>query len=178
MRILSLGNPFPSFNKLAVIPTNDGAELKPITNEFVSEGRWMIMFWWPFDFSALCPTELRSFKAYHERFEAMNTTIIGASTDSHEVHLAWRKHEEGLNDLPYALLSDFDKTLATELGILTPFGAAYRATFIVDPKGLIRWVSVNDLGIGRGVEEVYRVLSALQTGSMCPSDWKPGDVTL
>ena len=141
------------------------AVFQSITNENNEQDQWMVMFWWPFDFSSLCPTELLSFKAYHERFKALNTQVIGASTDSHEVHLAWRKHQEGLNDLPYALLSDFDKSLATELGILTPFGAAYRATFIVDPKGIIRWVSVNDLGIGRGVEEVYSFIS-ITNGAM------------
>ena len=180
MAILSLGNAFPQFEKKAVVSLEKGKEFSTLRNDFANEqGRWTVMFWWPKDFSGLCPTELVEFNHAHEEFELRNTQLIGASTDSEFVHLAWRKHHDDLRDLKYPLLADTSKSLGEALGILHEGEKiAYRATFIIDPKNNIRWVSVYDLPIGRSVEEVLRVLDALQSGGLCPCNWKKGQQTL
>jgi peroxiredoxin (alkyl hydroperoxide reductase subunit C) len=105
--------------------------------------------------------------------------VLGASTDTHFVHLAWRKNHPDLAKLPFPMLADTKRELATELGILhKQDGVALRATFIVDPQNVIRWASVNDLSVGRNVDEVLRVLDALQTDELCPCNWKKGEATL
>jgi peroxiredoxin (alkyl hydroperoxide reductase subunit C) len=127
----------------------------------------------------VCPTEIASFNDYFDAFQEKNTQVIGASTDSEYVHLAWRKSHSDLKGLRFPMLADTSKSLAEELGILKANEkVAYRATFIVDPEGIIRWVSVNDLSVGRNVEEVIRVLDALQTGDLTPCNWKKGEDTL
>lgn len=127
----------------------------------------------------MCPTEIASFNDYFDAFQEKNTQVIGASTDSEYVHFAWRKSHPDLKGLRFPMLADTSKSLAEELGILEANEkVAYRATFIVDPEGIIRWVSLNDLSVGRNVEEVIRVLDALQTGDLTPCNWKKGEDTL
>ena len=105
--------------------------------------------------------------------------MLGASTDTHYVHLAWRRDHPDLRDLPIALLADYKRELASALGILHPSeGVALRATFLIDPQGVVRWVNVNDLSVGRSVDEVLRVLDALQTDELCPCNWTKGQETL
>lgn len=179
-RLLNVGEQFPAFEKKAVVSLEAGKEFAPMSNNFANDqGRWTVVFWWPKDFSGLCPTELQGFNEAYEAFAERNAALIGASTDSEFVHLAWRRHDERLRDLRYPLLADTSKSLAEELGIL--FGAdrvALRATFIIDPQNTVRWVSAYALNIGRSVEEVLRVLDALQTGGLCPVNWKKGQATL
>ncbi len=179
-RVLSVGNEFPQFDKLAVVSLNHGQEFQQVNNTIYSaSGKWMVMFWWPKDFTFVCPTELVEFNEIRAQLEDQETVLIGASTDSEYAHLAWRQTNQQLKSLDYPMLADTNKKLARELGILTADEeVALRATFIVDPTGVIRWVSVNDLNIGRNVEEVVRVLSALQTGELTPCNWTPGEQTL
>lgn len=143
------------------------------------EGRWIVIFWWPKDFTFVCPTEIAAFDDVLDEFNARNTSLIGASTDSEYVHLAWRLQHPALRNLRFPMLADTSKSLAEELGILTADEkVAYRATFILDPEGTICWLSVNDLNVGRNVQEVIRVLDALQTDELTPCNWKKGEKTL
>lgn len=179
-RVLNIGSQFPNFEKVAVVSTEQGKEFETISSSKLQEsGNWTVMFWWPKDFTFVCPTEIAEFNTNHEEFTDRDVTLIGASTDSEFVHLAWRKNHDDLKNLQFPMLADTSKSLAEELGILeADEKVAYRATFVVDPQGIIRWVSVYDLNVGRNVEEVLRVLDALQTDELCPCNWKKGEETL
>jgi len=179
-RILSVGAAFPTFSKKAVVSIEAGKEFGTITSEdHKKAGKWMVMFWYPKDFTFVCPTEIVEFDSHIAEFEKKNTVLIGASTDSEFSHLGWRVNHPDLKGLKTPLLADTSKSLAEELGILTdPDKVAYRATYIVDPTGTIRWVCQNDLDVGRDIPEVLRVLDALQTGKLTPCNWKPGEKTL
>ncbi len=176
--MLTIGQKFPEFKKTAVVSLEMGKEFKTITNEDL-KGKWSVMFWWPKDFTFVCPTEITGFNDHYESFKKLDANLIGASTDSEFVHLAWRNDHPGLRQLKFPMLADTSKSLAEDLGILEAGEKiAYRATFILDEAGVIRWVSVNDLAIGRNVPEVLRVLEALKTGKLTPCDWEPGQATL
>ena len=178
--MLSVGNNFPEFNKKATVSIEPGKEFGMVSSEeHKSAGKWMVMFWYPKDFTFVCPTEIAEFGNKNEQFVNRNTELYGASTDSEFVHLAWRNDHPDLKDLPFPLIADTSKSLADDLGILEEGEKiAYRATFIVDPEGVIRHVSVNDLGVGRNVDEVIRILDALQTGKLTPCNWHKGEETL
>ena len=131
------------------------------------------------DFTFICPTEIAEFGKRERDFADRDAQVLGASTDTHFVHLAWRKTHPDLEDLSFPMLADTRRELASALGILhKQDGVALRATFIVDPQNVIRWASVNDLSVGRNVDEVLRVLDALQTDELCPCNWKQGEPTL
>ncbi len=176
--MLTIGQKFPEFKKTAVVSLEAGKEFETMTNEDLN-GKWSVVFWWPKDFTFVCPTEITGFNDHIEDFNKLGANLVGASTDSEFVHLAWRNDHSGLKKLQFPMLADTSKSLAEDLGILeAEEKIAYRATFIIDPEGVIRWVSVNDLAIGRNVPEVVRVLEALQTGQLTPCDWEPGQATL
>ncbi|NWF49460.1 MAG: peroxiredoxin [Ignavibacteriaceae bacterium] len=178
--MLGVGQKFPDFTKTAVVSVEKGKEYSKISYEDIkSEGKWLIIFWYPNDFSFICPTEILEFDRNQSDFRYRNAEIIGASTDSEYVHLAWRKNHPELNGIKIPLIADTSKSLAEDLGVLTVEDkVAYRVTFIVDPDGIVRWVCANDLNVGRNVKEVLRVLDALQTDELCPCNWKKGDPTL
>jgi len=179
--MISIGEKFPAFNNTAVVSLDKGKEFEDITSEMMNndDNEWTVMFWWPKDFTFVCPTEIAEFNRQYGEFRDRDTHLIGASTDSEFVHLAWRNNHEDLRDLKFPMLADTSKSLAEELGILEANEkVAYRATFIIDPDGIIRWVSVNDLNVGRNVEEVIRVLDGLQTDELCPCNWEKGEETL
>ncbi len=180
-KILGLGNEFPQFEKTAVVSLEKGKEFSTITSESFKndEDKWTVMFWWPKDFTFVCPTEIAEFNNKYEEFRDRDTTLIGASTDSEFVHAAWRRDHDDLRGLKFPMLADTSKSLADELGILEENEkVAYRATFIIDPQGIIRWVSAYDLNVGRSVDEVIRVLDALQTDELCPCNWEKGEDTI
>lgn len=179
-RILSIGNQFPEFEKKAVVSIEKGQEFETIShNQHRQANQWMVMFWWPKDFTFVCPTEIATFNKHVQDFADRDAMLVGASTDTEFVHLAWRNNHSDLKDLKFPMLADTSKSLADELGILSADEkVAYRATFIVDPTGVIRWVSVNDLNVGRNVNEVLRVLDALQTDELCPCNWTKGAETI
>jgi peroxiredoxin (alkyl hydroperoxide reductase subunit C) len=138
-----------------------------------------VAFFWPMDFTFVCPTEIAAFGERNDEFRARGAQLLGASTDTHFVHLAWRKQHPALRALPFPMLADTKRELASALGILhREEGVALRATYIVDPDGVIRFASANDLSVGRNVDEVLRVLDALQTGELTPCNWKRGEKTL
>jgi peroxiredoxin (alkyl hydroperoxide reductase subunit C) len=131
------------------------------------------------DFTFVCPTEIAEFGRREADFQDRDAQVLGLSTDTHYVHLAWRRDHKDLRSLPYPMLADTRRELSTALGILhRQEGVPLRATFIVDPEGVIRFASVNDLSVGRNVDEVLRVLDALQTDELCPCNWKRGEPTL
>lgn len=179
-KVVSVGSAFPSFRKTAVVSTEKGKEFTEISNELhTGDNKWLVLFWWPKDFTFVCPTEIAEFNRHALDFSDRDTMLVGASTDSEYVHLAWRKDHDDLRDLKFPMLADTSKSLAEELGILdNNEKIAYRATYIVDPQGVVRWVSVYDLNVGRNVKEVIRVLDALQTDELCPCNWQKGEETL
>lgn len=176
--MLTVGDRFPRFELQAAVSLERGKEFQKITNESYA-GKWKVVFFWPMDFTFVCPTELAEFGRQNQAFVDRDAQLLGASTDSHFVHLNWRRHHSDLEQLPYPMLADTKRELSTALGVLHhEEGVALRATFIVDPNDIIRHVSVNDLSVGRNVDEVLRVLDALQTDELCPCNWKQGDATL
>ncbi len=177
-RILGIGAKFPTFKGEAVVSLDQGKEFATLTNADLG-GKWAVVFFWPLDFTFVCPTEIAEFNRSAAAFTDRDTVLIGASADSHFTHLAWRKDHADLRELTFPMLSDYTKALTEELGILHPTDKVpLRATYIVDPDGIIRHVSVNDLNVGRNVKEVLRVLDALQTDELCPCNWEKGQKTL
>ncbi len=174
----TVGERFPEFRLQAVVRTDPGKEFEEITDRHY-EGKWKVVFFWPMDFTFVCPTEIAGFGKRNQDFLDRDAQVLGVSTDTHYVHLAWRKDHADLRNLPYPMLADHKRELSTALGVLHPEqGVPLRATYIVDPQGVIRWVSVNDLSVGRNVDEVLRVLDALQTDELCPCNWVQGQPTL
>ncbi len=176
--MISIGEKFPDFSGKAVQGNNiDNAFID--INQDTYKGKWKIMFFWPKDFTFVCPTEIAEFGKMNERFQDRDAEIIGASTDSEFVHLAWKNQKEELKDLPFLMYSDIKRELCEKLGILDKEeGVAQRATFIIDPEGITRFVYVTDLSVGRNPSEVLRVLDALQTDELCPCNWKQGEETI
>ena len=142
-------------------------------------GKWLVLFSWPKDFTFVCPTEIAEFGKLNNDFKDRDAQVLGLSIDSEFVHLAWRQNHKDLNNLPFPMLADVKRELTSALGILNVSeGVADRATFIIDPEGIIRFVMVTDLNVGRNVKEVIRVLDALQTDELCPCNWQKGEDTI
>ena len=176
--MLTVGDKFPSFDLNAVVDLDPAKAFARITDAS-NAGKWKIVFFWPKDFTFVCPTEIASFGKLNGDFNDRDAVVYGASTDNEFVHLAWRQNHADLKDLPFAMLADIKRELSAALGILDKQeGVALRATFIVDPEGVIRFVSVNDLSVGRNPQEVLRVLDALQTDELCPCNWQKGEAVL
>ena len=176
--MLTVGNRFPEFNLKAVVSTDPKSAFAEVSGES-DPGKWKVVFFWPKDFTFVCPTEIAAFGKLYAEFADRDAVIYGVSIDSEYVHLAWRQNHADLKALPFPMLSDIRRELSTALGVLDPTeGVALRATFIVDPEGVIRFVSVNDLNVGRNPQEVLRVLDALQTDELCPCNWQKGEEVL
>ncbi|HZS06423.1 MAG TPA: peroxiredoxin [Blastocatellia bacterium] len=176
--MLTIGDKFPEFKLQAAVSLEKGKEFQQITNE-TYKGKWQVVFFWPMDFTFICPTEIAEFGKRNKDFADRDAQVLGASTDTHFVHLAWRNNHPDLKNLLYPMLADTKRELSSALGILhKEEGVALRATFIVDPDGVIQWVSVNGLSVGRNVDETLRVLDALQTDELCPCNWTRGEKTL
>lgn len=172
----SVGDKFPKFKKPAVLANKQFGEIT--SEDHKKEEKWMVIFWYPKDFTFICPTEIVEFNRNHSKFVALNAALYGASTDTENVHLAWRENDPKLSDLSFPLIADTTKSLSKKLGILQPEKVAYRATFIVDPQGVIQWVNVNNDTTGRNVQEVLRALEATQNPGLTACDWVPGQATL
>jgi lipoyl-dependent peroxiredoxin subunit C len=176
--MLAIGQLFPAFNVKGVISARSEDAFIDVTHT-TYQGKWQVFFFWPKDFTFVCPTEIAEFGRLHQEFSDRDTKVFGVSTDSEFVHLAWKQQKDELRDLPFPMLSDIKRELTEELGILDKNeGVAQRATFIVDPAGIIRFVMVTDLNVGRNPKEVLRVLDALQTDELCPCNWQKGEKTL
>lgn len=170
--MVMIGMKIPEFN----LPAYINGEFKKIASTQL-KGKWTVLFFYPLDFTFVCPTELRGFASRFKDFEKLNCQVIAASTDSEHSHKAWLSRD--LPEVKYPIISDTSHHLSRALQVLKEDqGIAYRATFIVDPEGTIRYYVVSDLDVGRSVEETIRVLQGLQSGGLCPVDWKPGTKTL
>jgi lipoyl-dependent peroxiredoxin subunit C len=175
--MLTVGDRFPSLHLKAVV-SSDAATAFQDVDDATWAGKWRVFVFYPKDFTFVCPTELAGFGRLESQFADRDAQLLAASTDSEFVHLAWRRSHDDLRALPYPMLSDLRRDLSRALGILDEDGVARRATFVVDPAGIIRFALVTDGKVGRSPDEVLRVLDALQTDELCPCNWKPGQATL
>jgi peroxiredoxin (alkyl hydroperoxide reductase subunit C) len=171
----TIGDKFPVFKATAVNPNKEFAEVTDAS----FEGKWKVYFFWPKDFTFVCPTEIAAFGKLNREFADRDAQLLGVSIDSEYVHLAWRNNHPDLKDLPFPMVSDIKRELTSALGVLhKDDGVAMRATFIVDPQGVIRFVEVTDMSVGRNPSETLRILDALQTDELCPCNWQKGQDTL
>jgi lipoyl-dependent peroxiredoxin subunit C len=176
--MLTIGDKFPAFDLKAVVSSDPGTAFRAIDDK-TDAGKWKVVFFWPKDFTFVCPTEIAAFGKLNKDFNERDAVVYGVSTDSEFVHLAWRQNHADLRTLPFPMLADLKRELSTALGILDKSeGVCLRATFIVDPDGIIRFVSVNDLSVGRNPQEVLRVLDALQTDELCTCNLQKGEEVL
>jgi peroxiredoxin (alkyl hydroperoxide reductase subunit C) len=178
-----IGTPAPDFKGTAVIggPANtlnpDNAFKEISLADF--RGKWVVLVFYPLDFTFICPTEIAEFGRQYEDFRDLDAEVIAVSTDSKHSHLAWRRQEEKLQSLPYMMLADPTKQIARDYNVLREdVGYALRGTFIIDPDGVLQYMVVHNEDVGRSVEETKRVIEALQTGELCPCNWKKGEATL
>lgn len=176
--MVGIGEKFPAFALKGVVSNDLSNAFVDITDKSY-KGKWLVVFFWPKDFTFVCPTEIAEFGKLNREFSDRDAQVLGVSTDSEFVHLAWRSQKDELKNLPFPMLADIKRELSQNLGILDPNeGVAQRATYVVDPDGIVRFVMVTDLSVGRNVKEVIRVLDALQTGELCPCNWEKGKPTL
>ena len=176
--MIGVGEKFPAFSLTATVSLDKDKQFKTITDQDYP-GSWKVVFFWPKDFTFVCPTEIAEFGRKNREFQDRDAQVLGVSIDSEFVHLAWRKDHPDLRNLPFPMMSDIKRELSEMLGILDHrAGVSQRATYIVDPEGVVRFVMITDLSVGRNVDEVLRVLDALQTDELCPCNWKKGEATL
>lgn len=176
--MLGVGQKFPEFELTAAVSLDRKNAFKTISHDSYP-GLWKVVFFWPKDFTFVCPTEIAAFGKLHKDFNDRDAVVLGASVDNEFVHLAWRENHADLKDLPFPMLADIKRELSAGLGILDPAaGVSQRAVYIVDPENIIRFVMVTDLSVGRNTQEVLRVLDALQTDELCPCNWSKGEETL
>jgi peroxiredoxin 2/4 len=176
--MLNIGVKAPDF-KLDSVSTLSSLPI-PTTLENYKD-KWVILFFYPFDFSIVCPTEIRVMDSYLSEFENLNTEVLAISTDSIYTHRAWLKadHPNAIGDIDLTLASDYSKDVSKAYDVLDPnTGAAYRALYIINPNGVIEYATMTNHNVGRSAAETLRVLQALQTGGMCPMDWTLGDKTI
>ncbi len=170
MSLLRIGDSAPDFTAKGILGGQVG-EYSPAS----FKSKWLVLFFYPADFTFICPTEVTGFSKMAEAFTAESSAILGVSVDSIDSHRSWAEELGGLN---YPLLSDEAKTLSRAYGVLDEKeGVALRATFIINPAGVICYQVVSHVNVGRSVEETLRVVQALRTERLCPSDWKPGEST-
>ena len=176
-RMAKVGERAPDFALDALVSAQSGKEFRKVALEEF-RGKWVVLFFYPMDFSFVCPTEVRGFNEAAATFRKLNAVILGSSTDSKYSHLAWEQRGD-LGALQFPLLSDVKKEMAKSYGCLDEKeGVALRALYIIDPDGVLQYQVVHNMDVGRSVEETLRVLQALQTGSLCPLGWKPGGRTI
>lgn len=140
------------------------------------KGKWVVLFFWPLDFTFVCPTEIKGFQSRLKEFKERDCQVIGCSVDSVHSHKAWV--ERDLKPIDFPMIGDLDKSVSSAFGVLNGEGKALRATFLIDPEGVLQSMMVNNLNVGRNVEETLRLIDAFQTGELCPMDWKKGQKTL
>jgi len=183
MALLTIGDQFPAYKVTALIggdlsKVNGPDELFTTITSDDYAGKWRVVFFWPKDFTFICPTEIAAFGKLNDEFADRDAQVLGVSTDNEFVHYNWRVTHEDLKTLPFPMLSDLNRDLVTATGVLNSDGVADRATFIIDPNNEIQFVSVTAGSVGRNVDEVLRVLDALQSDELCACNWKKGEATL
>lgn len=177
---LQVTKPAPDFKGQAVV----GKKFKEISLSDY-KGKWLVLFFYPLDFTFVCPTEICAFSDKADEFKNIGAEMVACSVDSHFTHLAWvntPRNEGGVGELNIPLLADLSKKISSDYCVLLESGISLRGLFIIDPKGIIRSVMVNDLPVGRNVDEVLRLINAFQFvekhGEVCPANWKPGAKTM
>ena len=192
--MLTINEKFPNFKKLSNISVNtsiddafplvayqseDGKESVFSIDDEKQTGKWLVIFAYPKDFTFVCPTEIKAFGELNEEFQDRDANVVAFSTDTEFAHRAWRMENDDIKDVPFPLVADNNASLSKALGIYNEDdGIAERATFIVDPNGIIQHVSINAGSVGRNPQEILRILDALQQDELCPCNWKPGDETI
>lgn len=172
-----IGQPAPDFKATACV----GTEFKEVAlADF--KGKNVVLFFWPLDFTFVCPTEIVAFNEAYDQFAERNTQLVGASIDSHFTHLAWQKtpqKEGGLGPIKFPMIADLSKQISNDYGVLNEGGVAFRGLFLIDKEGVVRHMVINDLPLGRSVDEAIRMVDALthfeKNGEVCPANWKPGE---
>jgi lipoyl-dependent peroxiredoxin subunit C len=175
--MLSIGDRFPTYELIGVV-SNDAATAFQQIDHKTYPDVWRVVFFWPKDFTFVCPTEIAAFGRLEREFADRDAQVIGVSVDSEFVHLAWRRDHADLRSLPFPMLADVRRELTEACGVLNEEGVADRATFLVDPDGTVQFAMVTAGSVGRNVDEVLRVLDALQTDELCPCNWRSGEDTL
>lgn len=177
--IAKVGQPAPDFT---LKTTADLETLKTTASLKDYAGKWLVLFFWPLDFTFVCPTEITALSDRYEEFLELDAEVLGVSTDSIFSHKAWLqtpRDKNGIEGVKFPLGADFTKEVAAKYGVLVESeGIALRGLFIIDPSGVLQYAVINNLNIGRSVDETLRVLQALQTGGLCPANWRPGQKTL
>ncbi len=175
-----VGKPAPAFEVQAYDRTKDNTDDQFTTIKLDDlKGKWVCLFFYPLDFTFVCPTEITAFNDALGEFESRNCALLTASTDSVYSHKGWCDSHPGLAELKYPMLADTNHKLSEDYGVLLEEkGIAYRGIFLIDPEGIVRWLAIHDLSVGRNVDEVLRVLDAFQTDKLVPCNWKKGEQTL
>ena len=169
-----VGQPAPVFEELR---TYHQGEFKTASLSDY-KGKWLTLFFYPRDFTFICPTEIQEFGEHYEAFKALNCEVLAASTDSEHSHKAWFETDDRLKEVKYPIVADTTQELSDIYNVLDDEGAAQRGTFIIDPDGILRYSLVSDGSVGRNTAEILRVVEALQTGERCPANWEHGKETL
>ncbi len=176
-----VGKEAPDFTATAVMPDGSFKEIK--LSDY--RGKYVLLFFWPLDFTFVCPTEIIAFSDRAQEFKDLNVEILGVSIDSQYTHLAWRntpRSEGGIGKVEYPLIADLTKEISQAYDVLAPMGVAYRGLFLIDKEGVVRHQVVNDLPLGRSVDEALRMVKALQYfeqhGEVCPANWHEGAPTI
>jgi len=174
-----VGRPAPDFD----MPSTKNVEtLKENVKLSDYAGQWLVLLFYPLDFTFVCPTELTTFSDRYDDFQAIGAEVIGVSTDSVYSHRAWLqtpRDKSGVEGLRYPLASDITKQVSRDYGVLIEDrGVALRGLFVIDPEGTLRYAVIHDLNVGRSADETLRVIQALQTGGLCQAEWRPGQETL
>ncbi len=177
---LSVQKKAPDFCGQAVV----GSQFKEVKLDDY-KGKWLVLFFYPLDFTFVCPTEIISFSDRLDEFKSIATEVVSVSVDSHYTHLAWKntpRKEGGLGEIRFPMLADLSKQISEDYGVLLEDGVALRGLFLIDPNQIVRHVTINDLSVGRSVDEVLRVIKAFQFvekhGEVCPANWQPGEKTM
>jgi peroxiredoxin (alkyl hydroperoxide reductase subunit C) len=174
-----IGKKAPEFTAPAVMPDNS---IKPDFSLADLKGKYVVLFFYPLDFTFVCPTEIIAFNKKLDRFKELGAEVVGVSVDSQFTHLAWKNtpvDNGGIGDIQYPLVADLTKQISTDFGVLADGGVAFRGTFLIDKEGTVKHAVINDLGLGRNIDEEIRMVEALQHhekyGEVCPANWKEGE---
>ncbi len=178
--MIQVKSPAPHFEAKALVGKDiKDVKLTDYLSKGKSKGKWVVLFFYPLDFTFVCPTEIKGFAHEYAEFKKRGAEVIGCSIDSQHVHKAWSQAKDGIGELPFPLLADITKTIARDYGVLLENdGFALRGTFIIDPDGILQYMVVHNTNVGRSTEETVRVLDALQAGGLCPVNWQKGQKLL
>lgn len=175
-KTLAICKPAPHFTAPAYLPATDDVNGTVSLDDY--QGKWLLLFFYPLDFTFVCPTELIELGKLADKFKEINCEVLVGSIDSTFSHQAWIKQDARLKNISFPFLSDISKKVGTAYNIVCDDGMHLRGAFIIDPEGILRSMTINDLPVGRNPEELLRTIKAFQTGDLCPVNWHKGEETL